>query len=247
MITLFRATLLVIAMMAWGSVALAAAPSGVFLVASRMIRDPNFSRTVVLVTQMPNGAPVGVIINRPLKRRLSELFPEFEALKARRDVVYFGGPVARDGLVFAVRSREPPARGVHVLSDVYLTGDPAAVEKLLSAEHFTKSFRVYSGYSGWAPRQLKNEIERGDWYVLPADAETIFEKRANHIWPELITRATLRRTELRSLCDELRAGGLTAVFGKTAGYLENAGTCQTQTKTNKIDTIPRLMLFPAKF
>jgi len=177
------------------------AASGIFLVAARTIRDPNFSRSVILVTQPPSGGPVGVIINRPLDRRLSELFPEYETLKSNEDVVYFGGPVAREGLVFVVRSAKPLARGMHVLGDVYLTGDPQTVETLLTRSDPTKGLRAFSGYSGWGSRQLKNEIDRGDWYLLPADAETIFEKRPDRIWPELIRRATLRRAGLEcSFC-----------------------------------------------
>jgi putative AlgH/UPF0301 family transcriptional regulator len=37
-------------------------------------------------------------------------------------------------------------------------------------------------------------MQRGDWYVLPADAETIFEKEVSRIWPDLVQRASARPT-----------------------------------------------------
>lgn len=168
--------------------------SGIFLVATDEIRDPNFRETVVLVTQPQRGGPFGIIINRPLNHRLSELFPDSEALKNRKDRVYFGGPVARQGLVFLVRSAEPPERAIRVLKDVYIVADPEAIEGLLKRPGLTRGLRVYAGHSGWAPGQLQNEITRGSWYIVPADAETVFEKDAASIWPELSRRAALRKT-----------------------------------------------------
>jgi putative transcriptional regulator len=65
---------------------------------------------------------------------------------------------------------------------------------LLQRPEPTRGLRVYSGYSGWAPGQLQSEISRGGWHVLPADAETVFDKDPAQIWPELIKRATTTRT-----------------------------------------------------
>ena len=183
--------------------------NGIFLVARRDMRDPNFKEAVVLVTQPQRGGPFGVIINRPLDYQLSEVFPEQEALKNRKDVLYFGGPVAREGLVFLVRVPKPPPRAVPVLQDVYFTSDPDWIEGLLKRPDPTRGLRVYAGYSGWGPGQLQNEISRGDWHVLPADAETIFEKNFSRIWPELIQRATTKHTNTR---EGGRAGGRKSGF-----------------------------------
>ena len=49
-------------------------PNGVFLIAKPELTDPNFIRTVVLVTQTEDFSTVGVIINRPTTLRLSD-FP----------------------------------------------------------------------------------------------------------------------------------------------------------------------------
>ncbi|MBI2295484.1 MAG: YqgE/AlgH family protein [Betaproteobacteria bacterium] len=168
--------------------------NSVFLVARRGMPDPNFRETVVLVTHPQRGVPFGVIINRPLDHRLSEVFTDHESLKGRKDVIYFGGPVARDGLVFLVRAAKPPARAISVLKDVYFTADSDLVDELLKRPDPTQGLRVFAGYSGWGPGQLQHEISRGDWHILPADAETVFEREHSRIWPELIDRATIRRT-----------------------------------------------------
>src|SRR5262245_477247 len=105
------------------TVAAERAANGIFLVAAREPGAPNCRQTVGLGTHPQEGGPWGVIINRPLQQRLSEVFTDQEKLKGRKDVLYFGGPVQRDGLVFLVRSESPPPRSVAVLRDVYFTGE----------------------------------------------------------------------------------------------------------------------------
>lgn len=168
--------------------------NGIFLIATNELRDPNFRETVVLVTHPRNSGPFGVIINRPLNRRLVEVLPEYDTLKERADVVHYGGPVASGGLVFVVRSDEPPPRALPILKDVYITADRKEIDVVLKKPDSTRGFRVYAGHSGWAPGQLQNEISRGSWHVLPADAKTVFEKDPATIWSELSRRAALRRT-----------------------------------------------------
>lgn len=168
--------------------------NAIFLVASLELKARPFRETVVLVTQPRRGGPWGVIINRPLVQRLSEVFTEYESLKDRKDVVHFGGPVQRDGLVFLVRATEPPPRAVPVLKDVYFVSDLDWIDGLFRRPEPTRGVRVYYGHSGWAPGQLQNELERGGWHVLPADAETVFDKDPASIWPELVKRATTKQT-----------------------------------------------------
>lgn len=196
MIASCRAILIVATVALWGGAVSAAEmqANAVFLIADPGLQDPNFRETVVLVTHPREGGPWGVIINRPLDHLLNEVFDEYETLKNRKDVLFFGGPVARDGLVFLVRSSKPPPRAVPVLRDVYFISDIDWIDGLLQRPEPTRGLRVYSGYSGWAPGQLQSEIARGGWHVLPADAETVFEKDPAHIWPELIKRATTRKT-----------------------------------------------------
>jgi putative transcriptional regulator len=169
--------------------------NAIFLVAGRNLADPNFAQTVVLVTHPPEGAPIGVIINRPLPDLLADVLSDQPLLKGRKDVLYFGGPVSRQGLVFLVRSPKPPPGATPVLPNVFFVSDPDLIEKLLQRKNPLEGLRVYAGYSGWGPGQLQREIARGDWFVTPADAATVFDRDPKGIWPELIERATTRQTK----------------------------------------------------
>jgi putative transcriptional regulator len=168
--------------------------NGVFLVAKRDMPDPRFRESVVLVTQPRQGGPWGVIINKPLAQRLAEVLPHHESLKKSPDVLHYGGPVMPQGLVFLARAPKPPPSSVAVLKGVYFTGDTAWIDRRLEKPGPTRELRVYAGYSGWSAGQLQNEMRRGDWHVVPADAAIIFDLDPARIWPELIARATTKQT-----------------------------------------------------
>jgi putative transcriptional regulator len=169
-------------------VALAQAPpGGFFLVAKPSILDPNFSRTVVLVTTAPDGAAVGVILNRPTKRSLAEILPGNERLARFTEPLHFGGPVEQAGLFAVFRGNEGPGPSFPVIEDVRLALQPATVEQLLLKP--PEALRLFVGYAGWGPGQLDNELARGDWWTLKADVDSIFRKDTGTLWDELQRRA----------------------------------------------------------
>jgi putative transcriptional regulator len=175
-----------------------AAANGVFLVARPELRDPNFRQTVVLLTQpQATGGPLGVIINRPLAARLSEALPDAGEIPESASQIYGGGPVARNRLLFLVRSGEAPARSLQVLDDVYLTADRELPASVARGELQADQYRAYAGYAGWGRRQLQSEIDAGGWYLTNADADTIFAADASEVWPAMIRRATQLRADHR--------------------------------------------------
>ena len=176
-----------------------AVANAVLLVAKPELGDPNFRQTVVLITQpVPGGGPLGVILNRPTQVRLSEAWPASGAVPEQFDHIYAGGPVARNQIIFLVRSEERIANGLRVLDNVYLSGDPELLKNIVTAATKVKSLRAYAGYAGWAPRQLQAEITAGGWYLLPADADTIFAGDAATLWPKLIRQITQKSADPRS-------------------------------------------------
>ena len=189
MLRLLCAALSLSACLAHGAPAHDVAQS-VLLVARPGMPDPNFSESVVLVTLGQNSEALGVILNRPLTRSLAEVLPG-ERFRRFTDPVYFGGPVADNALVALFQKEKAPGPVVTMLPDVFLALDPDIVDTLLGDPPAT--IRFYSGYSGWAPGQLKAEIERGDWLVLDADAETVFRADASRLWQDLVRRARALR------------------------------------------------------
>ncbi|MGH8768728.1 MAG: YqgE/AlgH family protein [Burkholderiales bacterium] len=167
------------------------------LVAQPDMLDPNFSRTVVLVMRPEEGGPLGVILNRPTNVQLRELFPERAELTGRDDLVFFGGPVQPDALLFAFRSAVKPPKGLNVTGDTYISGFSEVLDELLKHPENAKEQRFFAGYAGWAQGQLEFEIARGGWYTLPLDVDAIFKMNPLTIYDELLKRAAVRRIETR--------------------------------------------------
>ncbi|HZU74981.1 MAG TPA: YqgE/AlgH family protein [Acidimicrobiales bacterium] len=165
---------------------------GKLLVASPLLADPNFARTVVLIIEHNEEAAMGVVLNRPSHTPLSELIEPLSDLAAPPGLVHLGGPVAPSAAVCLGRlqpGRSPEeASGAQVvpLFDGLVSVDPEGDLALLGG--LVQDVRLFAGYAGWGPGQLEGELELGGWYVvpsLPADAVT---PRAEDLW-----RAVLRR------------------------------------------------------
>lgn len=166
------------------------AANGLFLIAKPTLRDPNFAGTVVLVTQAEDGSTVGVIINRPTTLKLSQFLSREFPTQNYRGPIYFGGPVMRQAIVSLFRSEGVPEKAAfHVLKGIYLTMHPDNIGKLLADPK--ARYRLYAGFSGWAPRQLQSEFMRDGWFVLPADEATVFRESHEGLWEDLIERAKL--------------------------------------------------------
>src|ERR1017187_6538577 len=75
--------------------------AGSLLLAHPVLRDPNFRRTAVLLSPRgPEGA-MGVVLNRPLGKRLGELKGDFALGPLSETPIFTGGPVQTDQLILA--------------------------------------------------------------------------------------------------------------------------------------------------
>jgi putative transcriptional regulator len=161
---------------------------GRFLVAARRLKDPNFHKTVVLLIRYGADGASGVVINRPMNVKLSAVFPDLKELAQRKEILYYGGPVELNKILFLARSVKVPDESLRVFNDVYVSSSREELQRFLEKTNKDERFRIYAGYAGWAPKQLENECQRGDWHILKADAETLFDKKSSEIWQELIHR-----------------------------------------------------------
>ncbi|MFZ5877100.1 MAG: YqgE/AlgH family protein [Nitrospirota bacterium] len=163
---------------------------GLFLIAELDLRDPNFSETVILITHHSAQGTTGVVINRPTATALSEALPDRKELAGRSDVVHAGGPVGRRALQLLLRTRTRPEHAQHVFGDVYVTQAADVLLDALTSDDAATAIRLFAGYAGWAPGQLADEIARGSWRVVPAEAAVLFDRDPEVIWKEMIRRTS---------------------------------------------------------
>jgi len=167
-----------------------------FLIARPGMPDPNFRETVVLVTQEESAEATGVVVNRPSNRSLAEVLPG-ERFKPFKEPIFFGGPVAPQGLFAVFQADRFSGAAVRMLPGLYLAVVPDSIDALLNNP--PPKIRFFSGYSGWAPGQLQAELDRGDWLVVDADAETVFQKDTSRLWQDMVRRASAVRADAASL------------------------------------------------
>ena len=77
--------------------------SGRLLIATPLIRDPNFIHTVVYIyAHEPEEGAAGVILNRPTDEPTVAHLPEWRSVLAAPPTVFWGGPVAQDSGVVLI-------------------------------------------------------------------------------------------------------------------------------------------------
>ena len=162
---------------------------GMFLVASRQIKDPLFMESVVLLLNTDESGAMGLIINKPSERSLSSIFPDMKKADRRKDRLYFGGPVGTNQLLILLRTKEKTKETTLILDGIAVSADQAVLMDALKKKKAGSDFRLYAGYSGWVTGQLEWEIKRGDWFLIAADAATVFNEDETKVWPLLIRKS----------------------------------------------------------
>lgn len=164
-----------------------------FLVAHPELPDPIFKESVVLMFPpsmgAANGVVVGVIINKPARVALSEIFPNDKALKNRSETVCFGGPVDPRAPGVAFRSSKAVKQAALLFGDVYVSFDRDFIKELLKEPEKTPDLRLFVGVSQWGPAQLQNEMAMGAWYSVWAETNLIFSASPQSLWHKLFERA----------------------------------------------------------
>jgi len=161
---------------------------GVLLVASPSLEDPNFRQAVVLIVEHGPGGTVGLILNRSTNVLLSKALPDIAVLKGTSHRLFAGGPVEPSRFLLLFRLKEPPADARLVLDGVYLGRTPRALENIITRAKPTETFRAFTGFAAWVPRQLEAEILLGAWAILPADSVGMFDKDPATLWQDCISR-----------------------------------------------------------
>jgi putative transcriptional regulator len=168
--------------------------TGRLLVATPVLADPNFRRTVILVVEHEaEEGTLGVVLNRPTDVPVERVLDAWSDLVTGPSVVFKGGPVApNSALAIGLVPGDAEPLGWHALdgaaaamSRLGLVDLDAPPDLLAPAIH---RLRVYAGYAGWAPGQLKGEIDEGAWYVVPAEPADAFAGEPGELWGEVLRR-----------------------------------------------------------
>jgi putative transcriptional regulator len=174
--------------------------SGRLLVATPVIGDPNFDRTVVFVLEHNEGGTLGLVLNRPSEVAVHGPLPAWDTLAAAPPVVFVGGPVEQGAAVVGLARRASDARpgagppGGHPsgespgfspvwgpIGTLDLSLDPGELPGV-------EEVRVFAGYASWGPGQLDEELAVDAWFVLEARADDVLSSDPDALWTRVLRR-----------------------------------------------------------
>lgn len=145
--------------------------AGRLLVATPLISDGTFDRTVVLLLGHSEEGALGVILNRPTSTPADGLVDGWGRRVAAPGVMFVGGPVEPRSVV-GLATGEPV--------DLHLDPDDMADPP--------DEVRLYLGQSSWAPGQLEDEIGERAWWVVDAAPEDLTSRDPDGLWERVLRR-----------------------------------------------------------
>ncbi len=153
---------------------------GSLLLADASLRDPNFHRTVLLLTdhEVEHGAH-GYILNRPMGKKVGDLLDGGSFQPLASVPVFLGGPVSQERLTFASLAWD--AATGRLSWTTHLSVEDA--QELLATG---ADLRAFVGYAGWSEGQLENELRQRAWITRKPTERVVDLAGAGALWGDLL-------------------------------------------------------------
>jgi len=165
------------------------------LVARPELVDPLYGSTILVVTPVGGDQHAGFIVNRPSNIKLGQLFPDDGPSQKVVDPVYLGGPLSPQVVFALVQGKQSPGgQSFELMPGLYAAVDEDTVDRIIRTE--SQHARFVAGLVMWKSGELSAEIERGAWYILPADAHLALQKPSQGLWEELVRVSQLRANSI---------------------------------------------------
>ena len=157
--------------------------AGAVLVASPLLGDPHFARSVVFLIEHSDRGSMGVVVNRPLDTPLGELWPEAPTAIAGTRIAADGGPVGRQGgLILHACPDLPGAQ--ELVPGLAAGGSTDALLARFASGPDRRGPRLFLGHSGWGAGQLDRELAQGAWTVRAGSTAWVLRPPAD-LWQRL--------------------------------------------------------------
>lgn len=159
--------------------------TGSVLIAHPRLSDPEFQHSVVLLSSESEETGImGVVINRPLKHKLSDVDPRLKEDPLGNIPLYAGGPVSSQEIIVTAWNWAPLAIEVNVHFGITL-------EKARELAHLGKVQHLiaYLGYAGWSHDQLSNEINEQFWIKTNIHNLSTIDEPSEKLWEKMVLEA----------------------------------------------------------
>jgi len=152
---------------------------GIILISEPSLRDFYFRQSVVLLAEHNEEGTFGVIINKPIEARVSDVlkdFPDFDC------PIYLGGPVKTDSIFF-IHTLSHIEQSLPIMEGLFWGGDIMTVREMIERNELNEgNIRFFVGYSGWNPNQLDREIKEKSWVLSHTTVREIINPNPEKLW-----------------------------------------------------------------
>jgi putative transcriptional regulator len=155
------------------------------LIAMPQLSDPNFSQTVALICEHTDKGALGIVLNKPLPMKLSDVLSQMKLEPSSEDIG--GQPVLRGGPVHTDRGfvlHRPGGQWDHthkVSETIQVTTSRDVLAAMAKGEGPSDAF-IALGYAGWESGQLERELKDNAWASVAVDASVVFELPFEQRW-----------------------------------------------------------------
>ncbi len=159
---------------------------GKLLIASPLMGDPRFDRSVVFMCSHGDDQAMGLVVNQPMEGlRLPDLLEQLDisgGADAPDAPVFNGGPVSRDrGFVLHTLDVHLGPATLEVSDSLGLTATKEILDAL-ACDRPPQRFLMTLGYAGWEAGQLEDEIGANAWLVCECDEALLFAEDETAKW-----------------------------------------------------------------
>jgi len=157
---------------------------GKILISEPFLNDPNFKRTIILLTEHGDDGSIGFVMNKPTDYKIHEVIEEFPEFNS---IVYYGGPVQFNTLQFLYKGENVIEGSIEIMPGLYWGGSFDILKTLITSGAVEPSdFRFFLGYSGWIEGQIEDELKLNSWIVSDTTIENIFSDEPDKLWRETL-------------------------------------------------------------
>jgi putative transcriptional regulator len=165
--------------------------SGSILLSHPSLQDPNFCRSIVFLSNhSEDEGTLGVILNRPLGKKLNQLDDQFKHFNLGQAEVYDGGPVEKEKLIIAAWDWRDSSDSFRLYFGIDIT-------KAESLREENENIRIacFLGHSGWSPGQLEDELKLDSWVVSNLNL---------HLFEQMNAKAECWKSAISGVSDEMK-------------------------------------------
>jgi len=158
---------------------------GHLLISEPFMLDPNFKRSVIILTEYSETGAVGFVLNHQSDYLLGDILPDTSYSEMP---VYIGGPVGLNTLHFIHSRPDLIPNSIEITENLYWGGDFEVVKQLVADYQLSDTeIKFFTGYSGWTNGQLEDELRENVWMVTDrVNTEIIFGNTEQNLWRETI-------------------------------------------------------------